>query len=167
MRTLASQYKLHQVLDFVIAIANADSKCKRTLKALKECNSENQIHSRTFSGGSILTATSTRVHFTHHCEQTISSLNFKHVFTILYLDLREFQLLLPPANEVWDKVICLHLSVCHSVHRGGPGPGGLPGPWGGAWSRGVWSGGCLVETPLPDGYCCGRYASYWNAFLFI
>ena len=26
---------------------------------------------------------------------------------------------------------------------------------------------CLVETPLPpDGYCCGRYASYWNAFLF-
>ena len=44
-----------------------------------------------------------------------------------------------------------------------PGPGGsvprgsaprVPGP-----------GGCLVET-LPDGYCCGRYASYWNAFLF-
>ena len=26
-------------------------------------------------------------------------------------------------------------------------------------------GGCLVETPR-DGYCCGRYASYWNAFLF-
>ena len=24
--------------------------------------------------------------------------------------------------------------------------------------------GCLVETP-PDGYCCGRYASYWNGFL--
>ena len=23
-------------------------------------------------------------------------------------------------------------------------------------------GGC-VET-CPDGYCCGRYASYWNAF---
>ena len=21
-----------------------------------------------------------------------------------------------------------------------------------------------METP-PDGYCCGRYASYWNAFL--
>ena len=42
-----------------------------------------------------------------------------------------------------------------SIHSGG-----------GAWSRGVCSwGGCLVETP-PDGYCCGRYASYWNAFLF-
>ena len=47
--------------------------------------------------------------------------------------------------------------------RGGPGPGG------------ICSSGCLVwgqvpapegETlPPPDGYCCGRYASYWNAFL--
>ena len=47
-----------------------------------------------------------------------------------------------------------------SVHRG------VPGLKGGAWSRGVpGRGGCLVET-LPDGYCCGRYASYWNAFLF-
>ena len=36
-----------------------------------------------------------------------------------------------------------------------------------AWSRGgvPGPGGCLVETP-PDGYCCGRYASYWNVFLF-
>ena len=30
---------------------------------------------------------------------------------------------------------------------------GVPGP-GGAWWR-----------PPRDGYCCGRYASYWNAFL--
>ena len=22
------------------------------------------------------------------------------------------------------------------------------------------------QTPSQDGYCCGRYASYWNAFLF-
>ena len=46
--------------------------------------------------------------------------------------------------------------VCHSVHRGiclGPGGWGclLPGVPGG---------------DPPDGYCCGRYASYWNAFLF-
>ena len=32
-------------------------------------------------------------------------------------------------------------------------------------------GGCLVpggvwRPPLRDGYCCGWYASYWNAFLF-
>ena len=24
----------------------------------------------------------------------------------------------------------------------------------------------LADTPPADGYCCGRYASYWNAFLF-
>ena len=27
-------------------------------------------------------------------------------------------LLLPPTNEVWGKVMSLHLSVIHSVHRG-------------------------------------------------
>ena len=48
---------------------------------------------------------------------------------------------------------------------GVPGPGGawsrgVPGP-GGAWSRGVPGG----DPPPPDGYCCGWYASYWNAFL--
>ena len=58
--------------------------------------------------------------------------------------------------------------VCHS----GPGGclipegclilGGVPGP----------GGGCLVPAngwwrPPPEGYCCGRYASYWNAFLFL
>ena len=67
---------------------------------------------------------------------------------------------------------------------GVPGLGGLPG-WGslvpgGAWSGGTWSqggtwsGGGLVsqhalrQTPPPqrDGYCCERYASYWNALFF-
>ena len=40
--------------------------------------------------------------------------------------------------------------------QGGSAPGG-----------GACSGGVCVETPpKADGYCCGRYASYWNAFLF-
>ena len=76
-------------------------------------------------------------------------------------------------------------SVCQGFClRGGvPGLSGCLVPGGGAWSRGgVWSrglsgpGGCLglgvsslggvwVEIPR-DGYCCGRYTSYWNAFLF-
>ena len=64
----------------------------------------------------------------------------------------------PPANEVWGKIICLQVCVC---------------PQGGAWSRGeclipvgcLVPGGCLVLggawwRPLRDGYCCGRYASY-------
>ena len=27
-------------------------------------------------------------------------------------------------------------------------------------------GGGVPGGDHPDGYCCGRYASYWNAFLF-
>ena len=83
------------------------------------------------------------------------------------MNIRSF---LPPANEVWGKVIFLHLSVILFV--GGPGglvpggggclvPGEVPGPGGG----GLVPGECLVETP-PDGYCFGRYASYWNAFFY-
>ena len=56
--------------------------------------------------------------------------------------------------------------VCHSVH----------------WVGGVCPSACWdthtpgrhpllwADTPAPppsaDGYCCGRYASYWNAFWF-
>ena len=48
----------------------------------------------------------------------------------------------------------------------GPGGGGLPGPGGLLWGDGVPGPmGCLVETPR-DGYCCGQYTSYWNAFSF-
>ena len=45
--------------------------------------------------------------------------------------------------------------------------------WGVPAPRGVYlllggsgPGGCLVDPPS-HGYCCGRYASYWNAFLFV
>ena len=52
----------------------------------------------------------------------------------------------------------------------------MPGPGGGAAPRGVCvclvpgglvrvGGGAWWRSP-PDGYCCGRYASYANAFLF-
>ena len=36
-----------------------------------------------------------------------------------------------------------------------PGPGGC-----------LVLGGCVWRPPR-DGYCCGQYASYWNAFLFL
>ena len=84
---------------------------------------------------------------------------------------------------------CLVPGVCSG---GVPGPGGrgVPGP-GGVCSRGVPGlggstlggsalGRCLVlgggvvsqdalrqTPPGRDSYCCGRYASYWNAFLFL
>ena len=69
--------------------------------------------------------------------------------------------------------------TCLSVHRGAGIPACLAGlqvglqvhtqEWG---SPDPQTGGvsehALRQTPLPtaDGYCCGRYASYWNAFLF-
>ena len=78
--------------------------------------------------------------------------------------------LLPPTNEVWGKVIFLHLfvilftggGVClvqGGLLRGVPGPGGGCLAWSrrGPWSRGrvpglvpegcLAPGGCLVETP--------------------
>ena len=41
------------------------------------------------------------------------------------------------------------------------------------WADTPWADACWADTPLTpqadhpaDGYCSGRYASYWNAFLF-
>ena len=40
------------------------------------------------------------------------------------------------------------------------------GNWGGAHTQGGNWGGSDPDPPSPnDDYCCGRYASYWNAFL--
>ena len=57
-------------------------------------------------------------------------------------------------QQSWGKVIFSQASVILLT-------GGVPAPWGCL----VWSRGCLVEPPR-DGHSCGRYASYWNAFLF-
>ena len=62
--------------------------------------------------------------------------------------------LLPAATKLGQGYI--FTGVCHSVNGGVSGPGGC-----------LVLGGCLVETPPRDGHCCGRYASYWNAFLFL
>ena len=46
---------------------------------------------------------------------------------------------------------------------------GVAAPGGGLVGGGACSGGCLVRGvpggDPPDGYCCGRYPSFWNAFL--
>ena len=113
---------------------------------------------------------------------------------------RSFVALLPPANEVWGKVIFSEVCVKNSVHRGGlshcmlgytPPPlraeaGTHPRsrdrypPEQPPWSRppgadtttpGPEAGTPRAETPRCS--ACweiwaksGRYASYWNAFLF-
>ena len=73
---------------------------------------------------------------------------------------------LPPANEVWSKVIFSEACVKKSVHRGDGIPACLKGIWGSLQAH-TWVGipACTEADPPTDGYCCGRYASYWNAFL--
>ena len=91
--------------------------------------------------------------------------------------------------------LCFYTCLSVILFTGGggsPGPqpmegggllGGSPGPHpGGDWGSGQrglhtwgvsrprlggWIPACTeADTPLPaDGYCCGHYASYWNAFL--
>ena len=59
--------------------------------------------------------------------------------------------------------------VCHSVN----GMGGVPAPEGGGWAEGMSGPGGVAcsqggsSGDPRDGHCCGRYASYWNAFLYI
>ena len=108
----------------------------------------------------------------------------------------KLQLLLPPATKLGQGYIFTGMcDSVH--RGGVPGLGGMVlggcmvlGGVVGAWSRGVHGAGvgiCLVQgvcawssrgVPGPgghtpqahtprDGYCCGRYASYWNAFLFL
>ena len=63
----------------------------------------------------------------------------------------------------------LHLSVSHSVHRGsasvhaGQTSPRQTTPWTDTHPLGRQPPG---QTPAADGHCTGRYASYWNAFLF-
>ena len=78
----------------------------------------------------------------------------------------------PKLREIWSRPTPKG-EVEGDLARGGM-LGGVPAPrgllWGGACSggacsRGVPALGWGVETPHDD-YCCGRYTSYWNAFLF-
>ena len=54
----------------------------------------------------------------------------------------------------------MFLQVSVIPFTGGAWSRGMPGP------RGCAPGGVPGGDP-PDGYCSGRYASYWNAFLFV
>ena len=88
---------------------------------------------------------------------------------------------LPPANEVWGKVMFLHICVIlfteGGLHPGGRYPGESASRMGSASRgesasrRGLHPGG-WADPPAPIGYygvrsTSGWYVSYWNAFLFI
>ena len=57
------------------------------------------------------------------------------------------------------------------AHTRGGGLRGLAREWGGWWGIQVHTRGCIPACteadPPADSYCCGKYASYWNAFLLM
>ena len=83
---------------------------------------------------------------------------------------------LPPADEVWGKVIFSQACVKNSVLRGclvlgSPGPEGVPGLEG-CLVWGVWSRGCLVETPqvttaVGNTHPTGMHSSLLKCFLTV
>ena len=66
----------------------------------------------------------------------------------------EKNVLLPPATKLRQGNV--FTPVCHSVHGGSATPGQTP-PWADT--------PCAVHAGIRS--TCGRYASYWNAFLLI
>ena len=83
---------------------------------------------------------------------------------------------MPCSRSLGGCVLSQH--ALQQVSRGGAWSGGcLLLGWGGVCSwvgEGLLLGGGLVSQhalrqtpPGRDGYCCGRYASHWNAFLFV
>ena len=89
------------------------------------------------------------------------------------LKVKPLKILLPSATK-FAKVMFLQVCVfpqvggwypsmpCNRSPRGAVPAPGVPAPGG----RGGGSGGG-GDPPPADGYCCGRYASYWNAFLLM
>ena len=69
-----------------------------------------------------------------------------------------------------EKIMFLHLSVSHSVHRGVSASvhAGITSPLTPPWAYTPLGRHTLPlgrAPPPADGHCSGRYASYWNAFL--
>ena len=68
--------------------------------------------------------------------------------------------------------VCSQGGVCSGgvCSWGVSAPRGVFAPEVSAPGEGLVSPACTeADTPSPgrDGYCCGRYASYWNAFLLL
>ena len=78
--------------------------------------------------------------------------------------------LLSSATVIAERIKFLHLSVSHSVHRGGvPGrtpPLGRHTPWADiSYPPGRPLPPFWADTPSPrTAHCSRRYATYWNAF---
>ena len=103
---------------------------------------------------------------------------------------RDNDVILVTAHKRSLQRLCFHTCLSSCSQGGGGIPACIAGlqahTQGGSW--GVWPGECLLANtrgespdahkgeypsmywgrhPPADSYCCGRYASYWNAFLFL
>ena len=104
------------------------------------------------------------------CMYNLNNTSFVQSEWILFPETFQRKIIFTVHNEV-AKVMFLHQSVCprgdlpQCMLRYHPPPREqthLP-----PRADPLWSGHPPEQTPLPaDGYCCGRYASYWKAFLF-
>ena len=112
------------------------------------------------------------MYMTSKHSKCIEKNEIKIVYPSVRLDLLNH--LLPPANEVCEGYV--FTGVCHSVHRGracvvasggrgmhGCSLGGMCGCSGGVCMVAL-GGGCGFFDEIRS--MSGRYASYWNAFLF-
>ena len=110
------------------------------------------------------------------CKQTLSNVTCSSVVVSMFVCFITIR------KRSCGKVMLLHLSVSHSVH----GRGVYPSMH---WADTSWqtppcgqtprrpglpldrhpprADTSQAETPPAEGYCGGRYASYWNAFLLI
>ena len=102
---------------------------------------------------------------------------FKHFSSKLVSPSLFVQLLLPPANQVWGKVV---FHRCLSVHKGGiclwvqecASGSGVHTPWTPP-PRNTHTHWTHTSPGTPPGHApsprstSGRYASYWNAFLLL
>ena len=104
-------------------------------------------------------------------QKTLSS-TIAHLSSCCLVFFKNDHPFLPPANEVWGKVIFLHQSVILST-------GGVPGQVHPTGTYTPWASTPQGQVPPPGRYTPragtlpiqwfmhGQYASYWNAFLLL
>ena len=109
-----------------------------------------------------------KVVFTRVCDSVHRGVLSQHALQVVSQHALQRGGCLLPGGSALGGLPALGVCAPGGSAPGGPAPGrsaprGVP-----ALAEGVCSQGrCLLwGVPALGGYCCGRYASYWNAFLF-
>ena len=169
---ISSLNKNHWPKDYVGSVFNVTRISTRTVICCKK-NVKYQFGSNTSLSSTYRVTNADLSHTPQVCRQKGGASVVEYSYpTIPFMKKTQRILLLPPANIVCEGYVftgvCLStggaipaciaggIPACLAAGlQGGSAPGGVPDT-GGAWSRPPW-----------DGYYCGRYASFWNAFLLL